>query len=126
MQWVLEDMRISDYKPYQILGMIFKMILKIISLTTCTGKRSISHTDWQETRRSVFNQVLTDERTTAFASDIYEMERQFLDCKECNWYKSNEAILRDPYVGWMGMKRFPFKEKLALHMLHYQQVRYSK
>ena len=28
------------------------------------------------------------------------------------------------YSGWLSKKQFPFNEKLAMHLLHYQQVRY--
>ena len=30
---------------------------------------------------------------------------------------------QDPFLGWLSFKKFPFNEKLTMHMLHYQEVR---
>ena len=41
----------------------------------------------------VLDKVLSDERTTAYASDIEDINYWWLDCKECDWYKSEQTIL---------------------------------
>ena len=35
------------------------------------------------------------------------------------------SCFKDPYGGWLSIKKFSFNEELAMHMLHYQQVRYT-
>ena len=73
----------------------------------------------------VLDKVLSDERTTAYASDIDDITYWWSDCKDCNWYKSRQMILSEAALtGWLSIKKFPFNEKLAMHLLHYQQVRY--
>ena len=41
------------------------------------------------------DKVLSDERSSAYATDIQEINRLLLDCKECNWYKSKQMILSE-------------------------------
>ena len=44
----------------------------------------------------VEDKVLSDERsTTAYANDIGYINRWWLDCKECNWFKSKQTILSE-------------------------------
>ena len=92
----------------------------------------------------VLDKVLTDERSAAYVTTISDINRWWLECKECNWYKSKENILsearllmlriigcylfssQDPYAGWLSIKKYSFNEKLAIHMLHYQQVRFTE
>ena len=87
--------------------------------------------------------VLSDERSTAYATNIVDINTRWSDCEDCNWYKSKQIILsearlsiqnnhwmllscvKDPYGGWQSNKKFSFNEELAMHMLHYQQVRYT-
>ena len=45
--------------------------------------------------KMVLDKVLSDERTTAYASDIEDINYWWLDCKECNWYKSKRTILSE-------------------------------
>ena len=46
-------------------------------------------------RMMIFNKVLSDERSFAYASAIHEINRYWLGCKECNWYKSEQIILSE-------------------------------
>ena len=43
----------------------------------------------------VLDKVLSDERTTAYASTIEDINKYWLDCKECNWYKSKQTVLSE-------------------------------
>ena len=48
-----------------------------------------------EYERRILDKVLSDERTTAYVSTIDDINRRWLDCKECNWYKSKQTILSE-------------------------------
>lgn len=63
-----------------------------IYLVTCSGKRTVSLDTWPETKKMILDKVLSDERTTAYASTIDDINRRWLDCKECNWYKSDQGL----------------------------------
>ena len=63
-----------------------------ISLITCSGERTVSHDSWGEKNKFILDKVLSDERSTAYADTIDNIDRFWLDCKECNWYKSKETI----------------------------------
>ena len=39
--------------------------------------------------------VLDEERKYAYTTTIDEINRYFLDCSKCTWYKSDEAILSE-------------------------------
>ena len=41
------------------------------------------------------DKVLSDERSSAYVTDIQDINRLLLDCKECNWYKSKQMILSE-------------------------------
>ena len=50
----------------------------------------------------VLDKVLSDERTTAYATTIYDItfgltvkNSNVSDCKDCNWYKSKQTILSE-------------------------------
>ena len=43
----------------------------------------------------ILDKVLTDERSAAYITDIEDINRLWLDCKECNWYKSKQTILTE-------------------------------
>ena len=53
---------------------------------------------WAETDKMVRDKVLTIERTAAYATDIDDITDYWLDCKECNWFKSEETILSEARV----------------------------
>ena len=64
------------------------------------GHRSITFSH-PHTRSALLNQhkmirekVLNDERKTAYAETIVGINNFWLDCKECNWYKS-EAVFNE-------------------------------
>ena len=62
---------------------------------TCSGQRTFSHDSWGETEKMILDKVLTNERTTAYATTINDINRWWLECKECNWYKSKQSILSE-------------------------------
>ena len=104
MQWLPQNMKTSDYepypdyKPYQILGMIITNVnILHISLITCSGERTFSFGEYQkpETISRVLDKVLSDERTTAYVTTIDDIRRYWLDCKDCDWYKSDETFLSE-------------------------------
>ena len=74
----------------------------------------------------ILDKVLSDRRSAAYATTIDDINTYWLNCRECgDWYKSEEIIsLFYPLGGWRSNKKFPFNEKLSMHLLHYQQVRY--
>ena len=85
-----------------------------------------SSNDWKMTDMLILDKVLSDERSAAYATTIDDINSYWLNCKDCgDWYKSEETIsLFYPLAGWRSNKKFPFNEKLSMHLLHYQQVRY--
>ena len=46
----------------------------------------------------VLDKVLNDDRTAAYATTIDDINRKWLDCKECNWYKSKQTIMSEARV----------------------------
>ena len=66
-----------------------------ILLLTCSGPRTASADSWNEMDRMVMDKVLSDERSTAYATTIEDINRIWLECKECNWYKSEQSILSE-------------------------------
>ena len=88
-------MKTSPYELYRILGMMLNVNIVHISRITCSGKRTVSHDSWGEMDKMVLDKVLTDERSVAYASSINDINYWWLDCKECNWYKSKQTILSE-------------------------------
>ena len=43
----------------------------------------------------VLDKVLSDERATAYVTDIADINYWWLDCKDCDWYKSKQTILSE-------------------------------
>ena len=75
------------------------------------------------TDKMILDKVL-NKRSAAYVTTIDDINQFWLNCKECDWHKSAEIILLSfPFAGWRSNKKFPFKEKLNMHLLHYQQVR---
>ena len=62
-------------------------------MITCSGKRSISHAHYDNTYKTIKEQVLNEERKYAYATTIDEINTYFIGCEACTWYKSDEAIL---------------------------------
>ena len=93
------------------------------------AKKSISlDDDWdrEETDALVEEHVIKD-GTYAFLETISAMnveEKEDLAEKYgTHWFKSNETLMSEfPFHNWMVRKKWPLKEKLILHMLHFQQV----
>ena len=67
-------------------------------LITCSGERTFSHDSWGERNKMVLDKVLTDERSAAYATTIEDINRWWLECKECNWYKSEQSILSEARI----------------------------
>ena len=40
----------------------------------------------------VLDKVLSDERSTAYAAAIEDINEFWLECNECDWYKSKQTI----------------------------------
>ena len=45
--------------------------------------------------KMIQEKVLSDERTFAYASTIDYIIDLYSDCKECDWYKSEQTILSE-------------------------------
>ena len=119
-------MKNSDIELYRILGMLLKCILLIVHYDNFfLAQRTFTHDSWSETNKMVLDKVLSDERSTAYITDIQDINKWWLEYKESNWYKSKQMITLLPYTGWRSIKKFPFNKKLAMHLLHYHQVRYT-
>ena len=76
----------------------------------CSGKRTIvyggvgsleSHDPWGDTNKIVQDKVLSDKRSAAFATTIWEIENGpfgmgwWSDCNDCDWYKSERTVLSE-------------------------------
>ena len=93
------------------------------------AKKSISlDDDWdrEETDALVEDHVIKD-GTYAFLDTISAMnveEKVVLAEKyKTHWFKSNETLMSEfPYKNWMVRKKWPLKEILILHVLHFQQA----
>ena len=59
---------------------------------TFSAARTVTFPTRGETDKYVQEKVLSDERNTAYATTTDDIQRFWLDCKECNWYKSKETI----------------------------------
>ena len=59
------------------------------------GKRTFSPGSWSENGKIVLDKVLSDERTFAYATDPGDIKDWWLNCKECNWYKSDQTIMSE-------------------------------
>ena len=47
------------------------------------------------TDRIILDKVLSDERTAAYATTIDDINRRWLNCKDCDWYKSKQTIMSE-------------------------------
>ena len=69
------------------------MYFFFISPITCSGKRTVSLSSYWATLEMVETKVLSDERTAAYAETIQHINYFWLNCKECDWYKSEQTVL---------------------------------
>ena len=69
-----------------------------LSNISIIAKRIFSQDSQAETDKVVLDKVLNDDRTAAYATTIDDINRKWLDCKECNWYKSQQTILSEARV----------------------------
>ena len=99
---------------------------RVVSVDMSDDRYRWSSDNWKMTDMLILDKVLSDKRSAAYATTIDDINTYWLNCRECgDWYKSEEIIsLYYPLAGWRSNKKFPFNEKLSMHLLHYQQVRY--
>ena len=64
-------------------------------VVNCSVEKTICHDSWAEADQFVLDKVLTDERATAYASTIEDINTWWLECEECNWFKSKQTILSE-------------------------------
>ena len=88
-------MKKSDYEQYRILGTIRKCFYCSYSTYYISGSRTVSPDSWAEIDKIILDKVLSDERSTAYASTVDDINHWYLDCKEFNWYKSKQSILSE-------------------------------
>ena len=83
--------------------------------------------DWDHemTNALVEEKVLKD-GTHAYLTMIGDITDKFEKLAEeygTHWFQSTETLLSEyPFRNWMVRKKWPLKEKLILHVLHFQQV----
>ena len=83
--------------------------------------------DWdhKETDALVEEKVLKD-GTHAYLTMIGDITDKFEKLAEeygTHWFQSTETLLSEyPFRNWMVRKKWPLKEKLILHVLHFQQA----
>ena len=118
-QWLIDRMRGFDNPVYNMLAE------KSISLT--------NDRDYNKTYELVKSKILQG-GTHAFVETINAItgkgrtkERigmtELAEKYGTHWFKSSETVLsEDPFANWMVRKKWPLKEILILHKLHFQQV----
>ena len=110
-QWMIDQMKNYDDPLYNMLAD------KSISLSE----------DWdhEKTYALVEEKVLKD-GTHAYLTMSGTITEKFEELAEeygTHWFKSSETVLSEyPFRNWMVRKKWPLKEKLILHVLHFQQV----
>ena len=86
--------------------------------------------DWDHemTNALVEEKVLKD-GTHAYLTTVGYITENFEELAEeygTHWFKSSETVLsEDPFANWMLRKKWPLKEILILHVLHFQQVGFT-
>ena len=93
----ISAMRKSTEETYQTLGIIFKLLV-LISQTYLLGKRTFSQESQVQTDKMVLDKVLSDDRTAAYVTSIDDINRRWLNCKDCNWYKSKQTIYSEVWL----------------------------
>ena len=66
-----------------------------ISHLNWLGARTFSEGSQAMTDRIILDKVLSDERTAAYATTIDDINRRWLNCKDCDWYKSKQTIMSE-------------------------------
>ena len=89
-----ENLRLRTLPSTRNVNQMYFVDISLI-IISCLAQRTISHDSWRETDRMVEAKVLTDERSTAYVTDIHDINMRWLECKECNWYKSKQSILSE-------------------------------
>ena len=69
-----------------------------LSNLSIIAKRIFSQESQAQTDKMVLDKVLNDDRTAAYATTIDDINRKWLDCKKCNWYKSKQTIMSEARV----------------------------
>ena len=56
----------------------------------------------------ILDKVLSDERSTAYVTTIDDINDNWLDCKECDWFKSKETILSEASLSILNVNMLGF------------------
>ena len=97
---------------------MFFRILHIIS----SGNRTVSHDLSYVTKKMIEDKVLSDERKYAYATTIEEINRDWLDCEECDWYKSEDTILSEARIKMYIVYKINTKPSVYLYSLSQPQL----
>ena len=78
--------------------------------------------DYEKTNALVEDKVIKDGIYAYLSTEIIS-KNSLAEKYRTHWFKSFESVLSEnPFGGWMLRKKWPLKEKLILHILHFQQV----
>ena len=70
-------------------------VVHISLLMICSGERTVSFDSFSETDKMILDKVLSDDRSVAYVTTINEINYYYLECNECNWYKSKQSFLSE-------------------------------
>ena len=63
------------------------------------GKRTYSFDDWAQTDEYIYNRVISDDRSAAYATTIDDIIVWWLTCKACEngkgWHKSEGLVISE-------------------------------
>ena len=73
--------------------MLFNVHVSLLMI--CSGERTVSFDSFSETDKMILDKVLSDDRSVAYVTTINEINYYYLECNECNWYKSKQSFLSE-------------------------------
>ena len=73
--------------------MLFNVHVSLLMI--CSGERTVSFDSFSETDKMILDKVLSDDRSVAYTSTISDINYYYMECKECNWYKSKHTSLSE-------------------------------
>ena len=95
-QLMVEDMKKSDQEKYRNLGrQNILLIFYFNNILTFSGKRTISPDHILKKQKLIWDKVLKDERTHAYATTIDDINTYFSHCEFCTWYKSDDTVVSE-------------------------------
>ena len=83
--------------------------------------------DWEKTYALIEKGVFRDgTHAVASTTDYIVNSYQHLEKKySTSWHRSTETVMSEnPYTNWLSKKRWPLNDKLNIHMMLFQQVKY--